>query len=676
MSWLRRALSLRAKITATFTLIVVGGTLVSTLIGSRIITNALLDQARSRGRQGLEAAQAIYRDQLDGVHDATVRAASEEAIRDAVRSGSDEALAAALARARDAAGLSFLSYTDASGRVLHAGTRSASALAPALEGPVRAALGGETVTSTEALDAATLAAEDASLVTRARIGIDASAGEAGTRAAVVTNGLVLFSAVPVAGPTQPVGALYGGSLLNNRHELVDRVEQLLYGRERYRDRQVGTVAILLRDVWIATNITRPDGRRATGTVLASPIASTLLESGRGWSGVAPIAGEPYVASITPIRDHAGRVVGALYVGVLTTPFLAARTDVMLTFLIVCLIGLVIVFALTYWLTRTTIHPLEEMVAATKRISAGDLDVTVNVASRDEIGELAGSFNEMLANLKRVNRELQDSALTLEAKVRQRTEELVSVQAQMARSEKLASVGRLAAGVAHSINNPLGGILSLAMLALEDMPPDHPLQGDLDTIVKQTLRCREVVKGLLDFSRQSEVRMTRTDIDPIVDGTLALIGRQVTFDNINVVRLRQDGLPPVLIDPGQLQEVIVNIVINAADAMEEHGELTVETAEDRPAGEIVIHITDTGKGIAPEMMPFLFEPFFTTKTVGKGTGLGLAIAHGVVTRAGGRIDVSSRPGETTFTVRLPIAREEEDHGAAAPADSGTRQPAAR
>jgi methyl-accepting chemotaxis protein len=138
---------------------------------------------------------------------------------------------------------------------------------------------------------------------------------------------------------------------------------------------------------------------------------------------------------------------------------AARTGVMLTFLVVCLVGLVIVFALTYLLTRTMIHPLEEMVAATKRIAAGDLDVTVNVASRDEVGDLAVSFNNMLASLKTMNNELQQWAHALEEKVRDRTAELVAVQDRMAQSEKLASIGRLAAGVAHGINNPLGGILS-------------------------------------------------------------------------------------------------------------------------------------------------------------------------------------------------------------------------
>lgn len=270
---------------------------------------------------------------------------------------------------------------------------------------------------------------------------------------------------------------------------------------------------------------------------------------------------------------------------------------------------------------------------------------------------------MLRSLKTMNQELQEWGHTLEEKVRERTDELVAVQAQMARSEKLASIGRLAAGVAHGINNPLGGILSLTMLALEDMPADHPLRDDLNTVVAQTLRCREIVKGLLDFSRQSDARAIRTDVNAVIESTLGLFERQAIFDNIRSVRRLDENLPAVMIDPGQLQEALINIVVNAVDAMEERGELRVATGIDNASGEVLIAIGDTGKGIPPEALPLLFEPFFTTKKVGKGTGLGLAIVHGVVSNAGGRVEVTTGPGGTTFTIRLPAAAEDTAVGGA-------------
>jgi two-component system NtrC family sensor kinase len=383
----------------------------------------------------------------------------------------------------------------------------------------------------------------------------------------------------------------------------------------------------------------------------------------------------YIAAYEPIRDSSGAIVGILYAGILEEPFLAARTEVMLTFLVVCLVGLVIVFVLTYLMTRTTIRPLEAMVEATKKIAAGNLDVRVKAASHDEIGELADSFNNMLASLQTMRSELQKWARTLEVKVQERTDELVTVQARMAQSEKLASVGRLAAGVAHGINNPLGGILALTMLALEDCDEHHPLRGDLETIVKQTLRCREIVKGLLDFSRQSEAPASRVNVNAVVDSTISLLERQPMFHNIRTVRKFEDNLPPVFIDPGQLQEVVINIVLNAVHAMDESGVLEVDTASDPGRAQVVIRISDTGKGIPPEALPLIFEPFFTTKKVGEGTGLGLAIVHGIVARAGGAVDVESSPGRTVFTVMLPASREDVEDGAVEEAGGRAGQPAA-
>ena len=307
-----------------------------------------------------------------------------------------------------------------------------------------------------------------------------------------------------------------------------------------------------------------------------------------------------------------------------------------------------------------------------RIAAGDFDHSVAIQSNDEIGILADSFNKMSASIKTMKLELEEWGRTLEEKVNKRTEELVAVQTQMAQSEKLASIGRLAAGVAHEINNPLGGILTFSMLALEECDDDHPLKPSLEVIVKQTLRCRETVKGLLDFARQSSATPSITEVNTVVDKTLLLLENQTMFQNIRTVRKFDQNLPNVLIDAGQLQQVVMNIVINAVDAMEESGTLTIETCDAPQTQEILIRISDTGKGIPDDVLPLIFEPFFTTKKVGKGTGLGLAIVHGIVTRAGGTIEVSSSSQGAIFTVRLPIAREDRKVGQ--DSDIGAGQPA--
>jgi two-component system NtrC family sensor kinase len=315
----------------------------------------------------------------------------------------------------------------------------------------------------------------------------------------------------------------------------------------------------------------------------------------------------------------------------------------------------IVLLLTYLLTRAMILPLEEMVSATKRIAGGDLDHGVAVHSGGEIGHLAVNFNKMLESLKSMKAEQEQWAHTLEKKVEERTAELMAMQTQMAQSEKLASMGRLAAGVAHEINNPLGGIMAFSMTALEECEPGDPLRESMDTIVKQTLRCREIVKGLLDFSRQSETEVARMEVNPVVENTLALLEKQAIFHNIKIIRRLDENLPPVFIDPHQMQQVLINILLNAADAMEENGRLTVETTTDKEREEVLIRICDTGKGIEEKDLALIFEPFYTTKKVGEGTGLGLAIAHGVVSRAGGRMEVSSRPGETVFNIYLPAIK---------------------
>ena len=488
----------------------------------------------------------------------------------------------------------------------------------------------------------------------------------------VDSGLVLLAAAPVSTQSGLHGVLYGGVLLNRDFAMVDRINQLVFGGEQTAGRNIGTVSIFMGDVRVTTNVQSAPGQRAVGTRVSSEVERTVLEEGKHYYGRAYVVNDWHLTAYEPIRDHAGKIVGILYVGIPEKPFLAVRTGMMLSFLLVAAAGVIVVLGLTYFITRSMIHPLEEMVTASNRIAAGDFETGVNVSSRDEIGILAGSFNKMLASIKQMKLELETWGRTLEEKVKKRTEELINVQSQMAQSEKLASLGRLAAGVAHEINNPLGVILSFSMLALEDCGEDHPLRQSLEIIVKQTMRCREIVKGLLDFARQSSTSATITDINSIIEKTLSLLENQALFQNIRMVKKFDSNRPEALIDAGQLQQVVVNIVLNAVDAMEENGVLTVETSTAPETQEVLIRISDTGKGIPEEIIPFIFEPFFTTKKVGKGTGLGLSIVHGIVTRAGGRVEVASSSKGTTFTVRLPlVGKENKDESSGKQEKSGDR-----
>jgi two-component system NtrC family sensor kinase len=329
--------------------------------------------------------------------------------------------------------------------------------------------------------------------------------------------------------------------------------------------------------------------------------------------------------------------------------LGTSSQLILALLAVIAIGVPATLGSLFLTTRGFTNSLRQLAAAADAIARGDLDRRVNVASADEAGRLAASFNEMVASLHARTQRLEEEEL-------KHTEELMHLQSRMAHSEKLASMGRLAAGVAHELNTPLGGVLSLAMLALEECDERHPLRKDLEVIVKQALHCREIVKGLLAFAHQSESGAARTEVNSVIESTLALLERQAIFQNVRTTRTLTEGLPPVFIDPSRLQSVIMNIVMNAVDAMEGTGALGVETAVDEGGQQVLIRISDTGKGIPDKIKPLIFEPFFTTKEPGEGTGLGLAIVYGVVKGAGGRISVDSSPGGTSFTIRLPIMRQ--------------------
>jgi two-component system NtrC family sensor kinase len=665
--WRRGRISLRSRITGAFTLVVVGGTAISTLIGSRIITSALLTDARSRADHGLAAALTMYAEEIHTTADSVARAADSQALREALRAGADvEPVLAGLARQ---SGLDFLRFAPRGEPAADA----ACLADPSFRALIASAAGGRPAAGAEVLSRECLGALEPALRDRARIAVRATSA-AVTGSPEVTSGLALVSAVPVRHDLRALGTAFGGIVLNRRTDIVDHVKLLVYGNATYRDREIGSASIFLGDVRIATSARTATNDRAIGTRAAANVSQAVLTAGRRWSGRALVVDDWCIAAYEPLRNHSGDVIGMLYVGMLEAPILAARTDVMLTFLVVCAFGLVIVFALTYLITRRTISPLEEMVGATKKIAAGDLGVRVSVASDDEIGDLAASFNDMLSSLEATKRELEEWGHTLEDKVKERTDQLVTVQAQMVRSEKLASIGRLAAGVAHSLNNPLGGILSLSMLAGEGCT-DPALGADLDTIAKQALRCREIVKGLLDFARQSDVRVTRTDVNAIIDSAVLLLQRQAVFHNVSIERRVDPAAPRVLIDPGQLQEAVTNLLVNAVDAMETGGTLTVETESAPATGEVRIRVADTGCGIPEQNLPFLFEPFFTTKKVGKGTGLGLAIVHGIVTGAGGSIEVATGSSGTRFTIHLPLApAESESDGSGELARAGAGQSA--
>ena len=229
---------------------------------------------------------------------------------------------------------------------------------------------------------------------------------------------------------------------------------------------------------------------------------------------------------------------------------------------------------------------------------------------------------------------------------------------MMKQDKLASIGRLSAGVAHEINNPLTTILTSTMLIQEDIAPDDPIQEELEIIANETLRCRKIVTSLLDFARQTKPAKKQHHINKIVDECIKLTRKQATFNDLTLVPNLSDDMPTVLMDKDQIQQAIINLILNAIDATDSGGTITIST-QFVPQDQVVeIAISDTGKGIPGENADKIFEPFFTTKD--SGTGLGLAITHGIIGQHGGTIDVKSEKNQgSTITIRLPQNQGKQD-----------------
>src|ERR1019366_10258373 len=295
-------------------------------------------------------------------------------------------------------------------------------------------------------------------------------------------------------------------------------------------------------------------------------------------------------------------------------------------------------------------PLRDLEGGAQRLSTGNLDQAIPVRSGDEFGKLASVFNGMTDALRSSRAQLRDWGHTLEQKVDPRTQELRSAQAETMRGEKLASVGLLASGVAHELNNPLTGILTFSHLLRQKMPDKSQDAEDMDLVIRETKRCAGIIKRLLDFAREKQPEKKFTDLTQVIEDTVRIVERPAHLRDIEVTVDLDPTLPPIWIDADQIKQVIMNMIVTAQHAVEEKGSITVATRRaphpqaradaGEPAAMVAISIVDTGCGIPEENQQRIFDPFFTSKDVGKGTGLGLSVSHGIVEAHGGLIEVES------------------------------------
>jgi two-component system NtrC family sensor kinase len=397
--------------------------------------------------------------------------------------------------------------------------------------------------------------------------------------------------------------------------------------------------------------------------------------------ITPLYNEPGCSETCHVHTPATRVLG-----VLDITLSLARVDAEIrafTYRTAGLAGgsvLLLAVLLMVLVRRNVLRPVHDLVEGTRGVARGEFGRRIPVRSADEIGELAASFNQMDEALGKARGELDALVATLELRVEERTRELRDAQHQLIQTEKLASLGRLAASIAHEINNPLSGILTYVKLIsrrLRTPPADSDavltILQQLTLVERETLRCTAIVRNLLDFARQREPSFQEVDVRAVADEALSLVANRLALQKVTVARDFAQ-VPPVRADYGQMRQAVVNILLNACEAMPGGGMLWVMTRSapaagtgdggsdavrrhDGPAAPCVeVVVKDQGEGIAPELLSRIFDPFFTTKE--HGTGLGLSVVYGIVEKHGGKITVTSRVGEgTTVVLRVPAVSAE-------------------
>jgi two-component system NtrC family sensor kinase len=633
--------STRSKLIGSFLGVSLLAGAVSLFIGVRLLNEHVLGEAANRVRLDLNAAGEMYRTRIKYVKISLHITTLGFGFISTLKERNVPELVGRLERMANLAELDFAGIVTEDGQTLcRIGPNSLPDGEPGSENPItRPAIKRRIpVAGTVVLGNEFLKAENPELAERAVISLSPAQNPGPAAGEKITSGIAIAAAIPVFEKNVLYGVLYGGILLNRSENIVDTVRETVFQGENYKGRSVGTATIFLDDIRISTNVLDPDGRRAIGTRVSPEVKKTVLDNGKRWTDRAFVVSDWFITAYEPIEDVDGRRVGILYVGVLEEKYTDIQSKALAVFILITLAGMALATVLGYILADKLIKPVQRLINASQLVSEGSLTPDIGPISKGEIGLLQNTFKDMVAAMGRRRAASEDRII---------------------QSEKQASVGRLAAGVAHEINNPLTGVLTYTHMLLrrKDIAPE--VRSDLETIIAATERVRKIVKGLLDFSRQTKLDPEPTDVNRLVGSTVALLENQALVKGIAIKFNPGENLPQVKLDRSQILSVLMNIVINALDATEPGGNINVYTAtgiSGNGAGRkgIEITIADTGCGIPPENLDKLFDPFFTTKETGQGTGLGLSVSLGIIQRHGGNIRVQSELGKgTRFFIWLAI-----------------------
>jgi two-component system, NtrC family, sensor kinase len=639
----RTHLSLQSKLLLCLLTIVAIAGAGMWFVGKAIIDDNIISQAYDRVGQNLGMYSELYANRLTVKYRLLNTVATYPQLQTDVMNRDKLRIFRAIEELLSESTFDILNVTDATGHVL-VRSKGLDVTGDDVSGDpyVRKVLAeGKPMSGFDVMDRDRLMREEPDLATRAAITIVPTDRARTSDQEVETRGLFLKAACPIRYNGRLVGVIYGALLLNNDTTFPDLARSLVFGDEQLNGRDIGTATLFLGDVRISTNVRDSSGRRAIGTLVSHEVYRRVFEGGAEWRDKAFVVDRWYIAAYKPVRDLDDHIIGIMYTGVDQEKYDTIRREAVRS--LGLLLGLCAVASLflSYYLVHSIGKPVRALVAAAERISAGG-HARVQIHSDDEMGHLGRAFNSMLD--------------ALEAKERQVAEEM---EKQIQQTEKLASVGRLASGIAHEINNPLTGVLTYSDTLLEDLE-GSPYADDLRVIKNETLRCRQIVRGVLDFARETTLERTRTNLNTVIEDVLTILEKHVAFQNVKIVRELDPALPDIFADVNQLKSVVSNLAMNAADAMPTGGKITFTTRVSAAGGHVVMRVADTGHGIPPEDLTKVFDPFFTTKETGKGTGLGLSVTYGIVTRHNGTINISSQVGQgTAVDVRLPLGPTGED-----------------
>lgn len=629
------------KLVLSFLLIIVLTSITFSIVGTRVIAARVVGEAQAKVQTDLNAAREILLNKLASVNDVVRLTADRYLLMSAMLSGDNRQVGETLMRIREREKLDLLTVTDKNGRVILR-TSNPSVVGDDKSGDefVQLAIQSrQPVAAVCRVPGEDLQRESPALAQRAYFKFIPTPMARHRDETEETAGMMLKAAAPVLDvENNLMGVIYGGVLLNRNFEIVDKIKATVFQNLEYKGKEIGTATLMLDDLRIATNVRNQDGSRAVGTRVSEDVYNRVIKHGEPFVGRAFVVNHWYITAYEPIRDLGGRIIGILYVGLLEQKYVDLRRRTVVVFLTITLFGAVAAFAIAYFISRKISASVKKLAFASERLAHGDLDVRVEIKSHDELHELAEAFNFMAEALRKRDEKLREFTTR-----------------RIMESERLAHIGQLAAGIAHEINNPLTGIVTYSHLLLERAKADNGTREFLEKIVKQADRCRDIIRGLLDFARQRKPDKRPSSVNRVLEECISLVENQALFHNIRITRNLAPDLPKVFMDPSQIQQVFMNMIINAAEAMNGNGELKLATRHLPADGVVEIQFSDTGHGIAEEDLDRIFDPFFTTKEVGHGTGLGLAISYGIIKEHKGTITVESQVGKgTTFTIRLPVS----------------------